>query len=815
MEAQLTVAKQVLERAEELHGADDPKLTAPLKQLGSIYNALGDYKSATEMMTRCLMLASIAEPPDGLTQVECLTVMGTLAIKQFEFEGAQVVAMKAIATAKALEDSENMDLMTVQCYNNLGHAAVGLGAPEIGYNNHIDALSLARKMGRPLLAAESTRGLGLALLALQQHDDALSVMLDAYQLYKQLHPDNGVSPIMVRAEIEYAEALRNAKKYNKALKHAREADSLREYLNPNDPVEVKIYSVLASTIFATQGDIAECIALVDAGMALSDKNAAADGISQTIIEVHTLTKLNNMALKASFLGKSTGSEAAVACQEEVVAGFKVLVGEEDARTRTMEQVLQMLRSPESATSTTDSAEVEPTRTPADKGAASDEVAGTDAAPAAAPGAAAAKPTPNTDTTGDGGGGGGGDDGDGATKKKKGKKRGRRAGKKNKLKKKQTEVEVATVEGTKGAGEAGVAAAAAAAATGAVTAGAGALTAKPSKSKKKTMPKKKKDANIPAADTAAAPPASASSDGNVGADAAVEDLSPAGSAPPPSPSSQEALDQSATKKEGGKKTKKKKKKGKQQQQQGGADGTPPLRPTKAAAKGARSTEARVDVLSKDSTGLEKELAALAQRVNAAAAKAHGLERAAAATLAAAGKAEVLADSAADVATTAKAEQMHTPQVEVSKGERRGKKGRKGKKEKKEISPEPEPTPKMEKSKVKRSAPRELANVAAVSAAKEEAISVGNTNAGLHEAFVTAMSSVVGGGGARPYEQVGEGEYVLDSGKTRLKVRTINGVVLARVGRGWEPLETFLATRITPSSATPASASPETPAANNAQ
>ena len=56
-------------------------------------------------------------------------------------------------------------------------------------------------MGRPLLAAESTRGLGLALLALQQHDDALSVMLDAYQLYKQLHPDNGVSPIMVRAEI--------------------------------------------------------------------------------------------------------------------------------------------------------------------------------------------------------------------------------------------------------------------------------------------------------------------------------------------------------------------------------------------------------------------------------------------------------------------------------------------------------------------------------------------------------------------------------------------------------------------------------------
>ena len=62
-------------------------------------------------------------------------------------------------------------------------------------------------------------------------------------------------------------------------------------MNPNDPVEVKIYSVLASTIFATQGDIAECIALVDAGMALSDKNAAADGISQTIIEVHTLTKL--------------------------------------------------------------------------------------------------------------------------------------------------------------------------------------------------------------------------------------------------------------------------------------------------------------------------------------------------------------------------------------------------------------------------------------------------------------------------------------------------------------------------------------------
>ena len=60
---------------------------------------------------------------------------------------------------------------------------------------------LPRKMGRPLLAAESTRGLGLALLALQQHDDALSVMLDAYQLYKQLHPDNGVSPIMVRAEI--------------------------------------------------------------------------------------------------------------------------------------------------------------------------------------------------------------------------------------------------------------------------------------------------------------------------------------------------------------------------------------------------------------------------------------------------------------------------------------------------------------------------------------------------------------------------------------------------------------------------------------
>lgn len=49
MEAQLTVAKQVLERAEELHGADDPKLTAPLKQLGSIYNALGDYKSATEV----------------------------------------------------------------------------------------------------------------------------------------------------------------------------------------------------------------------------------------------------------------------------------------------------------------------------------------------------------------------------------------------------------------------------------------------------------------------------------------------------------------------------------------------------------------------------------------------------------------------------------------------------------------------------------------------------------------------------------------------------------------------------------------------
>jgi len=145
----------------------------------------------------------------------------------------------------------------------------------------------------------------------------------------------------------------------------------------------------------------------------------------------------------------------------------------------------------------------------------------------------------------------------------------------------------------------------------------------------------------------------------------------------------------------------------------------------------------------------------------------------------------------------------------------KKGRKGKKEKKEISPEPEPTPKMEKSTVKRSAPRELANVATVSVAKEEAISVGNTNAGLHEAFVTAMSSVVGGGGARPYEQVGEGEYVLDSGKTRLKVRTINGVVLARVGRGWEPLETFLATHLTPSSATPASASPETPAANNAQ
>ena len=56
MEAQLTVAKQVLERAEELHGADDPKLTAPLKQLGSIYNALGDYKSATEVCV-CVSLS--------------------------------------------------------------------------------------------------------------------------------------------------------------------------------------------------------------------------------------------------------------------------------------------------------------------------------------------------------------------------------------------------------------------------------------------------------------------------------------------------------------------------------------------------------------------------------------------------------------------------------------------------------------------------------------------------------------------------------------------------------------------------------------
>lgn len=66
MEAQLTVAKQVLERAEELHGADDPKLTAPLKQLGSIYNALGDYKSATEVcVCVCLPLSllPLGTPP--------------------------------------------------------------------------------------------------------------------------------------------------------------------------------------------------------------------------------------------------------------------------------------------------------------------------------------------------------------------------------------------------------------------------------------------------------------------------------------------------------------------------------------------------------------------------------------------------------------------------------------------------------------------------------------------------------------------------------------------------------------------------------
>ena len=362
--------------------------------------------------------------------------MGALASKQYEFEGAQVIAMKAIATAKALEDSESMDMMTVQCYNTLGHAAVGLGAPEIGYNNHIDALSLARKMGQPLLAAESTRGLGLALLALQQHDDALSVMTDAYTMYKQMHPNNAISPILVRAEIEYAEALRNAKKYTQALKHAKDAYENREYLNSQDPVEATIYSVLASTIFATQGDLTECIALADAAIGLSEKSVAVEGVSQTIVDVHTLRKLNSMALKASFLSASSGVDAAVACQEEVVAGFKVLVGAEHAQTQTMARVLKLLKTPpadrvdgtnpeanHSATAEPSSEEVVGTDTASSSssngsatgssGKASDAGAGASAKSAPTSGSAAA---------------GAGRDGAaaGAPKKGKGKKRGRRA-----------------------------------------------------------------------------------------------------------------------------------------------------------------------------------------------------------------------------------------------------------------------------------------------------------------------------------------------------------------------------------------------------
>lgn len=73
MEAKLDIAIKVLARAEEVHGTDSPKLIAPLKQLGSLYNALFDYKAATEIMTRCLLLASITEPPDGTTQVRTVS----------------------------------------------------------------------------------------------------------------------------------------------------------------------------------------------------------------------------------------------------------------------------------------------------------------------------------------------------------------------------------------------------------------------------------------------------------------------------------------------------------------------------------------------------------------------------------------------------------------------------------------------------------------------------------------------------------------------------------------------------------------------
>lgn len=264
--------------------------------------------------------------------------------------------------------------------------------PKIGYNHHIDALTLARKMGQMLLAAESTRGLGLALVALEQHEDALSVMKDAHSIYKQLHPNDGISPIMVRAEIEYAEALRNAKQYDKALKHAREAREYREYLNPNDPIEPTICSVLASVIFAMNGDVSECIALADEAIALSESRAAVSDASAKEVEMHTLRKLNTLALKATFLDRSQRTDAAIGCQEDVVRGFNALVGKDHPQALAMEAMLGMLKG-----------QGPPTLADSSKTAASGSGGN----------------NPNSEQS--------------KAKKGKGKKRGRRAGKKNKLK----------------------------------------------------------------------------------------------------------------------------------------------------------------------------------------------------------------------------------------------------------------------------------------------------------------------------------------------------------------------------------------------
>eukprot|EP00041_Stephanoeca_diplocostata_P028769 m.831997 g.831997 ORF g.831997 m.831997 type:complete len:799 (+) comp23431_c0_seq4:194-2590(+) len=332
------VARQVLLRAQEKFGMDSVKLMRPLFNLALALDTIGNGTEATEVITRCYMIALLHQ--DIATQAECLTFMGVFAAHVFEYSSAEQAAFKALELIEGLERTEGNDQEAVHCKNVIGLCCRETGRPMEAAKHHIQALQLARKMGLMALCAEATSGLGLSMMMLEPPQDAVQVLKDAASLHMVAHGEK--SEQHANALTEYGESMRNIGRYSDALLVLQQAHALFGVCgNVQSAKMAKCKRMLATTLYALKQSAQESYDLISDAVTLYHQLSQNDHVGAQGREEYRRLESNTLLFKGLVCERLERYDEAVAVQRLVVERFESAAGATADATRRMKH--QLLR----------------------------------------------------------------------------------------------------------------------------------------------------------------------------------------------------------------------------------------------------------------------------------------------------------------------------------------------------------------------------------------------------------------------------------------------------------------------------------------